>query len=91
MHLDALLPVALAIVATPTGYVEAETPRGIASKFGFGQLGEQCPNQLEYACVRCGVGTGGISERLLIDTDHFVDVFQSLDPVMCPGNDLAAM
>ena len=49
VHLDAQLPVPLALLAAPAGHVEAEPPRRVAAQLGLGKLGEQRADQVEHA------------------------------------------
>ncbi len=86
VHLDALLAVAFAVLATAAGHVEAESPRAVAAQLGFRQLGEQLADQVEHAGVGGGIGCGRVAQRLLVDADHLVDVLDAADLVVRAGN-----
>ena len=91
VHLDAPLPVALALLAASAGHVEAETPRRVAAQLGLGKLGEQRADQVEHAGEGGRVRRGRLPQRLLIDADHLVDQLQAADGVVGAGEGLGAV
>src|SRR5262245_29094592 len=77
MHLDALLAVPLAGLATSSRPVEAESARAIPADFRVGEARIQLPDVIEDPGVRGRVRGGGRTERLLIHDDHLVDVLEA--------------
>ena len=76
VHLDFLLAVAFAGLTAAARLVEAESLGLIAAHFRFGQLGEELANQIEDAGIGRRVRVGRIADRVLIDVDDLVDLFQ---------------
>src|SRR5205823_4986381 len=62
--------------------VEAETAWMVATHLGLGQLREQLPDQIENAGIRGRVGAGRIADRVLIDVDDLINVFETQDVVV---------
>src|SRR5262249_54960126 len=91
MHLDALLAVPLAGLATSSRPVEAESARAIPADFRVGEARIQLPDVIEHPGVRGRVRGGGRTERLLIHDDHLVDVFEPGNFVERSGNLPAAV
>ena len=91
VHLDPLLPVALAGLAPAAGHVEAEPARRVAADLGLGQLGEQLADQVEHAGVGGRVRVGRRSQGRLIDVDDLVDLVQALDLLVGPGGEPGAV
>ena len=91
VHFDLPLAVSLASLTTTAGDVEAEPLGPIASEPRLRQLGEELANQIKHSGVRGRVRAGRVAERILIDVDDLVDVFQTHDVVMGPDGDLGPM
>ena len=66
----------------PPGLVEAEPPRVVAADLRLGQLGEQFADQIEDAGVGRRVRRRRVADRVLIDVDDLVDVFEAADFVV---------
>ena len=86
VHFDTLLAVPFTRFASSAGDVEAEAAGRIAAQFRFRQLRKEFPNQFEYTCIGSRIRSGGIAERLLIDANHLVDVFDPANGVVRAGN-----
>ena len=91
VHLDALLAITFAGVASPARHIKAEATRRIAAQLGVRQLGEHQANQFKDAGVSRGIGRRRVTNRLLIDADHFVDVLNPADRFVSPRNRPRAM
>src|SRR5262249_15041359 len=91
VHLDLLLAIALAGLTASARLVEAEPPRLIAAHLRLGQLCEQLPDQVEDASIRRRVGRRRVAQRVLIDVDDLVDLFESLDLVVSGAGSVSAM
>ena len=91
VHLDAKLAVALALFATAAGHVETEPPRLVAAKFRLGQLGEERADQVQGPRERGRIGTGRLTQGLLIDADHLVDLLDAEDGIVGAGKGLGTV
>ena len=85
LHLDALDAVALARLATATLHIEGEPPGLVAADLGFGQLGKEFADAVIDAHIGGRVGAGGAPDRILIDGDDLVEVFDTLKAVVGTG------
>src|SRR5262249_23153005 len=90
-HLDLLLAVAFARLATAARLVETKALRPVAADFRLGELSEELPDQVENTRIRRGVRTGRIADRVLIDADDLVDLLQAGDVVERGGNGASAV
>ena len=77
VHLDALLPVPLAVVAAASRPIEAEPGRLVSADPRLRQAGEKLADRIEDARVSRRVRRGRVPQRLLVDDDHLVDLFES--------------
>ena len=82
MHLDPQLAVPFALLAAAARHVEAEPPRRVAAQLGLGQIGIQRADQIEHAGVGGRVRGRRDAQRLLIDADHLVDLFDAANRVV---------
>ena len=91
VHLDPLLPGALAGLAPAAGLVEAEPARRVAADLGLGELGEQLADQVEGPRVGRRGRVRRAAQRRLVDADHLVDLFEPLDRLVGAGGQLGAV
>ncbi len=92
VHLDLLLAVALARLAAAARLVEAEAPRLVAAHLAPpADWANSCADQVEDAGVRRRVGRRRVADRVLIDVDDLVDVFQAEDVVVGGGGGAGAV
>ena len=85
MHLDLLLSLALAGLASPALDVETEPPCAVPPQARIGRAGEQGADVVEQLCVRRRVGAGGAPDRRLVDLDHLVDLIDPRDLIVFTG------
>ena len=85
VHLDGLVAVAAAGLAAAALDVEREAAGLVATDLGLGQSDEERADVGKDACVGSGVGARRAPDGRLVDADHLVDVFQSLDGVVGHG------
>src|SRR6185312_16576498 len=71
--------------------IEAEAARVVAADFRLGQAGEQFANQVEDAGVGGRIGRRRVADRVLIDVDVFVEVFDAADFVVGGAGGASAM
>ena len=88
MHLDALVPLTLALFAPAALDVEAEPPRFVSANLRFARLAEDFPDFVEDAGVGRGVGPRRAADGALIDLDHLVDLADSINRLMHTRLDL---
>ncbi len=86
MHLDAFHASSLAVLATASAHVEAETCGAVAPDLRLGQLGEHVPDRVEHLGVGRGIGARSAPDRLLADVDHLVHVLESCDGPVRAGH-----
>ena len=79
MHFNAFLAVAFARFAPSPSAVEAEAGRAVTAHLGLGQVSIQFTNLFEDAGVGGWIGSWRAAQRLLIDLDDLVDLFQPHD------------
>src|SRR5215470_14860654 len=84
-HLDFAQAISLARFTTSALHVKAETPGFVSARSRFRQHCVKLANGSENTGVRGWIGSWRPSDRRLIDLDHFVDEFQTLDGFMCTG------
>src|ERR1700761_281597 len=77
IHFDAAQAVALAGLAAPAFYVEAEAAWFVAALARFGQHREEFANRSEDAGVGRRIRTRRAADRRLVDLDDFVDVLDA--------------
>ena len=71
--------------AAAAGDIKAEVSRCEATLAGLGHLGKQLPDRVEDTGVGGGRGAGCVSDCLLIDEDHLIDIFEAADRLVGPG------
>ena len=86
IHLNALHAIALAGLAPAARHVKAEPSRFIASNFGFRQSSKKISNRSKQAGVCGGVGTRRAADGRLVDINHFINIFKTLDFLVLAGN-----
>ena len=86
MHLDLYNTVSGAGLTTSTLHIEGETPLGIASLLGILGTGKEVTNQVKDTGIGCGVGTGGSSNRALVNVNDLIQGFQALHLSEFSGN-----
>jgi hypothetical protein len=91
VHFDFQLSCAFAFFAASAGNVKTETPGRVSPNFGFGKLSEEFPDLIEYAGVRCRIGSRSETDGLLIDADDFIKIFDSFDGIVCAGLGICPM
>src|SRR5690606_2800706 len=74
--------IALTGFAAPALHVEREAARLVAACLRFRQAREPVADRREGASVSSRVGARRAANRRLIDIDHLVEEFQSLDTIM---------
>ena len=79
VHLDPFLAGPFARLAPAAGLIEAEPAGRITPHLRFGQLGEKLADQVEDAGIGRRRRARRASQRGLVNTDHFVDMFEPLD------------
>ena len=79
-HLDQ--SIALTGFTAPTAHVERKAPDLIAAGAGLRCSGEEFPDWSKKAGIGRWVGSGGASDRALIDIDNFVKLVQSSDTLV---------
>ncbi len=77
VHLDLDDTVALAGLAAPALDVEAEPPRLVAARLGFGQAGEPVADRGEGAGIGGGVRARRAPDRALVDVDDLVEMLEA--------------
>src|SRR4029078_6651522 len=82
MHLDAQHPIALTGLAAPAADIEAEAPRVVAARAGFGDLRKQLADHREQSGVGGRVGARRAADRILVDVN---DALEALEPANLPA------
>ncbi len=85
LHLDADDAVALAGFTASALDVEAEAPRFVTARLGFGQAGIEVADVGEDAYVRGRVAARRTSDGALVDVDHLVEELDALDGFVLTG------
>src|SRR5919202_2171637 len=79
IHLNYIHPLPTASFAASPFDVKGKLPGFVASRFGFNGLSKYLPNGIKYACISCGVRTGGSTNGRLVNYDRFIDRIESLN------------
>ena len=85
IHFQPRRAVPLAGLAPSAAHVEAESPRLVAARFRFGQLGVQIADIVEDFDIRGRIGARRAANRRLVDGDQFVEMPESVDPLVQAG------
>ena len=72
------------LASTPLD-IERETPFLPPPGTSFCGSREQIANIIEHLGVGSGIGAGGSTDGVLIDTNQLVDLIKSIDTVVIPG------
>ena len=82
VHLDLDDPVSAAGLTSAALYIKAESALLVASCLGISRRCKKIPDLIKHASVSSRVGSGGTSNRRLINIDHLVQLLQSLNGFM---------
>ena len=85
VHLNHLVAIALARLASASTYVEGETTGLVPPHLGFGQTDKEVADIAEDARIGGRIGTGRAAQGGLIDVDHLIYILQSLDSIVGQG------
>ena len=85
IHLDGLVAIAATGLAASALDVEREAAGLVAADLCFRQVDEQRTDIAEDACVGSRIAAWCTSDGTLVDVDHLVDQFQSLNVVVGHG------
>ena len=85
IHFNGFVAIAATCFAATTFDVERETTGLVSTNLGFGKIDKERADVVEHARVSGRVGARSASEWTLIDSHHFVDVFQSFYLVISEG------
>ena len=91
MHLDLDDAVSVASLATPTLDVEAEAPVAVAAHAGVRRVGKHRADEVEKSAIRRGVRSRRAPDGALVDIDHLVQRFDSVDAVVVAGPGMRAV
>ena len=85
VHLDLVLAVAGAGLAAAALHVETEPTRLVTPGPRLRRLGHQGADRCEHVGVRRRVRARRATDGALVDRDHLVEMFQTLDPIVLAG------
>src|SRR5262249_24424673 len=85
VHLEAIRAVAVAGFAAATRDIEAEPARAVSLGIRLREQREQVANLVENLDVSRRVGARCAPDGRLIDIDHFIELVESLDPIVRAG------
>src|SRR5690606_14526117 len=91
VHLDLDQAITLARLAATAPDVEREGPASAAAHPGIRELREQFADRREQAGVGGRVAARGAADRPPVDLDDLVELVESLDPFVIPGELLGAI
>ena len=86
MHLDLDDSISAAGLTSSSFDVKTESSFFIASCFCIWCCREQIPDQVKYSGIGCRIGSRSPPDRRLVDIDHLVQLFQSLDAFVSARN-----
>ena len=86
MHLDLDDAVAAAGLAAASLHIEAEPALFISPCLCVGRGSEQIPDHVKHPGIGGGIGTGSTADGRLVDVDHLIQLIDSLDSFVFPGN-----
>ena len=86
MHLDLHQSIALTRFAPPTFHIETEAPGPVAADLRFRHLSEQFADRREQSGIRGRIGARRAADRALVDVDQLIEMVQTRDPIVHPGN-----
>ena len=79
MHFNAYFASSLTVVAPPSGNVKTKPAGRKPAELGLGKLRKQLSNMLEDTGVGRRIRRGCIAKWLLVNSNNFVDIFNSTD------------
>ena len=91
MHLDLQQSVTGTGFTAAAACIEREPPGGIAAQLCVLRGGKERANIIEQACIGRGIRARRTPDGALVDSDHLVDIFQSLDTVAFAGTCFGAV
>ena len=81
VHLDGLVAVAATGLAASAGDVEGEASGLVGTHLRLGHLDEEFADVGEDLGIGGGIASGGATKGRLIDADHLVDVFNTINSI----------